>query len=90
MFLQIASCTSASKSTDGRWETGCSPGLVIWFRAAADSRKRQLQRRARVMMVRSKVYTMDRDVHQCRQAIQAERQKLDSLVAEKQRIEQAR
>jgi hypothetical protein len=68
----------------------CSPGLVIWFRAAADSRKRQLQRRARVMMVRSKVYAMDRDVHRCRQAIQAERQKLDSLVAEKQRIEQAR
>ena len=63
---------------------------VTAFRATANSRERHLQRRARILGVRSKVHMLTRDIHRCRLAIQTERQKLDLLVAEKQSIEQAR
>lgn len=42
------------------------------------------------MRVRSRVHILERDVHRCQQQMNTEQCRVDTLVAEKQRIEQAR
>ena len=42
------------------------------------------------MVVRSEMQMLEREVHRCRREIDAERLRLDSLMSEKQRLEQAR
>ncbi|BDA48173.1 hypothetical protein COCOBI_11-4330 [Coccomyxa sp. Obi] len=59
-------------------------------RAAEDSRKRKVLRQAHIMRVRSRVHILERDVRSCQQQIHTEQCRVNTFVAEKQQIEQAR